>query len=69
MKSEHLEQISDEEGEGGDDDGFPGDDYDTLGDEDFTGEGRLVLSNALSGRSSAGLTGRICVKARSPSLS
>ena len=41
MKSEHLEQVADEEGEGGDDDGFPGDDYDALGDEDFTGEGRL----------------------------
>ena len=41
MKSEHLEQISDEGGEEGDDDGIPGDDYDTLGDEDFTGEGRL----------------------------
>jgi segregation and condensation protein A len=37
MKSEHLEQISDE----GDDDGYLGDDDDTLGDEDFTSEGRL----------------------------
>lgn len=41
MKSEHLELISTEESDEGDDDGFLGDDYDSLGDEDFTAEGRL----------------------------
>ncbi|MFA5332815.1 MAG: segregation/condensation protein A [Methanoregula sp.] len=41
MKSEHLELLSADGSDDGDDEGFSGDDYDGLGDEDFTGEGRL----------------------------